>query len=80
MKRRTVKKRMKRYLRHRILHRSNDRHDRWYVLAFMRDCVEILARPGDVNDKVHTVAAVARSLAPSIMSRRAMLQSSEGKP
>lgn len=52
------------------LRRSNDRHDRWLLLAFLRESVEVLARPGDVNSKVVDVAALARRLAPSIAKRR----------
>lgn len=57
--------------------RERDKHDRAYVLYFMRRCIEVLARDGGVDEKVHDVAAIARRLAPAIMARRAMLQSSE---
>ena len=55
----------------RTLKRSNDRHDRWLVLAFMRECITQLARQDiDVDAKVHTVAAIARRMAPSIAAAR----------
>jgi len=75
MKRRSAKKHLnelrKRTRAGRIDGRERDRHDRIYVLAFMRRCIEILSDDGDVNGKVHAVAAVARRLAPAIRARRA---------
>jgi hypothetical protein len=75
MKRRTWNKRRARRAeaRARVLQRSNDRHDRWFVLAFMRLAVEQLARTDmGVDQKVFVVARIARQLAPSIMSTRAL--------
>ena len=67
MKRRTAKK----HARSRYLQRSNDRHDRWYLLAFVRDCIDLLSRQDLGGDeKVHTVAALARRLAPAIKAAR----------
>jgi hypothetical protein len=55
----------------RFLRRSNGRHDRWYTIAFMRESIRVLAQPGDVNEKVIEVAALARRLAPAIGVARA---------
>lgn len=55
--------------------RMNDRHDRWMLLAFEREVLEVLARPdGGVDQKIFLVAALARRLAPSIATRRAALK------
>lgn len=76
MKRRQQKKR-KRMVSQQFLvslGRERGKHDRAYVLSFMRGCIEHLARTDiDVDQKVHTVAAIARRLAPSIMARRTLL-------
>lgn len=57
--------------RRRHLKRSNDRHDRWLVFAFMRACIETLAREDiGVDQKIHTVAGIAHRLAPSIKAAR----------
>lgn len=51
--------------------RERDRHDRAYVLAFMREAILFLAREDvGVDRKVIHLAAVARRLAPSIMAER----------
>lgn len=73
MKRKTWKKRRLRdeqdLLRMRL--RELDRHDRAYLLTFMRGAILTLAREDiDVNSKVITLASVARRLAPSIMTER----------
>jgi hypothetical protein len=68
MKRRTVKKYSN---AGRMVKRERDKFDRAYVLYFMRHCIEVLAREGDVNEKIHDVAAIARRLAPAIEARRA---------
>lgn len=76
MKQRTVKK-----LRNacRVTKRERDKHDRAYVLYFMRRCIEVLAREDvGVDEKVHDVAAIARRLAPAIMSERASPKRSNG--
>jgi hypothetical protein len=55
--------------------RERDKHDRAYVLSFMRQCISILAREDvDVNQKVSDVAAIARRLAPAIMAERRSLR------
>jgi hypothetical protein len=80
VKRRTWKKRARRrYLDGtRYLRASNDRHDRWYLLAFVRESVAVLACVGGgVDQKVIEVAALARRLAPAIMIQRAMVQGGE---
>lgn len=60
--------------------RENDKHDRAYVLSFMRECIEILA-PENVSttEKIQRVAAIARRLAPAIMRQRQTLNESEVK-
>lgn len=59
--------------------RERDKHDRAYVLYFMRRCIEVLAREDvGVDQKVHDVAAIARRLAPAIMAARSAEKRSEG--
>ena len=74
MKRRTHKKRWAQY---KMTKRQRDKHDSNYILYFMRHCIEVLAREGDVNEKVQDVAAIARRLAPAIMTRRAAPKESD---
>jgi hypothetical protein len=60
--------------------RERDKFDRAYVLYFMRQCIEVLAREDvGVDQKVQDVAAIARRLAPAVMTRRAALKESEDK-
>ena len=61
---------MNRAKNRKMLRRERDKHDRAYLLYFMRHCIEVLARDGDVNSKVIEVAALARRLAPAIGAAR----------
>lgn len=73
MKRRTAKKRyllQSAYYKSRVL-RERDKHDRAYLLAFMRAAIATLAAEGDVDTKVLAVATLARRLAPAIGVERA---------
>lgn len=86
MKRRAAKKAKRRFHaeRHMVVRRANDRHDRWYTLAFMRGLIETLARQDiGVDQKLALLAAAARRTAPSIMklrdAHRASVQSGLGE-
>lgn len=81
MKQRQVKKRQRRHFDRRLgrLRRETDRHDRWWVLAFMRKLVETLARSGSVDDKLAKLATAARLMAPAIGAMRRQGEGEEVK-
>lgn len=57
--------------RDRHVRRMNDRHDRWYLHAWMRALVETLAREDiSVDQKLAWLAATARRIAPAITAKR----------
>jgi len=77
VKRRAWKKRTKRRIKvGRIyLQRANGRHDRWYVLSFMRGLIETLADPRvAVDAKLQQLARAARMVAPSIATARQIIE------
>lgn len=85
MKRRTAKRRHRRWYADRVrdVRRMNDKHDRWYLHAFMRALVETLARQDiGVDQKLAWLASAARRTAPAIAAKRkaTALASEEPKP